>query len=84
MTLDLVAHCVQSEIHLFGKKDNSLRLLYFRYILDAQRKIYSSGIWTCDLRIDVPALYQLSYLALYWQSPYFVNIFVRGGASQKS
>ena len=29
--------------------------------------------------------YQLSYLALHWRSPYFVNIFVRGGgASQKS
>ena len=45
-------------------------------------------MWTCNLRIDVPALYQLSQLhmhvALYWQSPYFVNIFVRGGASQKS
>ena len=24
------------------------------------RKIYKSGIWTCDLQIDVPALYQLS------------------------
>ena len=23
--------------------------------------------------------YQLSLLALYWRSPYFVNIFVRGG-----
>ena len=38
---------------------------------------------TCDLRIDVPGFYQLSYLALHWRSPYFVNIFVRG-ASQKS
>ena len=27
----------------------------------------------------MPALYQLSYLALYWRSPYFVNIFVQGG-----
>ena len=45
--------------------------------MDEQRKIY------CDLRIDVPALYQLSYLALHWRSPYFVNMFVRG-ASQKS
>ena len=35
------------------------------------------------LEPDVPGLYQLSYLALYWRSPYFVNIFVRG-ASQKS
>ena len=30
----------------------------------------------CDLRIDVPGLYQLSYVALHWRSPYFVNIFV--------
>ena len=29
----------------------------FRYILDEQRKIEQSWIWTCDLRIDVPALY---------------------------
>ena len=35
-------------------------LLSVRYILDEQRKIYESGIWTCDLRIDVPVLYQLS------------------------
>ena len=26
----------------------------------------------------MPGLYQLSYLALHWRSPYFVNIFVRG------
>ena len=32
----------------------------------------------------MPALYQWSKPALYWRSPYFVNIFVRGGASQKS
>ena len=25
-----------------------------RYILDEQRKIYLSGIWTCDLWIDMP------------------------------
>ena len=31
-----------------------------RYILDEQRKIYEGGIWNCDLRIDVPALNQLS------------------------
>ena len=30
----------------------------------------------------MPALYQLSYLALYWRSPYFVNIFVRGRQSE--
>ena len=28
--------------------------------LDTQRKIYYSGILNCDLRIDVPALYQSS------------------------
>ena len=33
-------------------------------------------------RIDVPGLYELSYLALHWQSPYFVNIFVRGCQSE--
>ena len=27
----------------------------------------------------MPGLYQLSYLALHWWSPYFVNIFVCGG-----
>ena len=32
--------------------------------------------------IDVPGLYQLSYLALHWRSPYFVNIFVRGRQSE--
>ena len=32
---------------------------------------------------DWRGLYQLSYLAIHWRSPYFVNIFVRGGASQK-
>ena len=26
--------------------------------------------FTCDLRIDMPGLTQLSYLALHWQSPY--------------
>ena len=31
-----------------------------------------------DRRLDVPGLYQPSYLALYWRSPYFVNIFVWG------
>ena len=31
--------------------------------------------WTCGSRIEVPGLYQLSYLALHWRSPYFVNIF---------
>ena len=33
---------------------------YFRKTFDEQRKIDQSGIWTCHLRIDVPALYQLS------------------------
>ena len=49
--------------------------------MDKQRKISESGTWTCNLRIDVPGLYQLSYLALHWRSPYFVNIFVRGGGA---
>ena len=30
-------------------------------------------------RIDSPVLYQLSELAIYCRSPYFVNIFVGGG-----
>ena len=47
-----------------------------------KEKIYKSGTWTCDLRIHVPGLYQLSYLALHWRSPYFVNIFVRGRQSE--
>ena len=29
-----------------------------------------------------PGLYQLSYLALHWRSPYFVNIFVQGCQSE--
>ena len=32
----------------------------FWKVLDEQRKFYYSGIWTCDLRIDVLVLYQLS------------------------
>ena len=32
----------------------------FRSILDEERKMDNSGIWTCDLRIDVPVLYQPS------------------------
>ena len=36
-------------------------------------KFYYSEIWTNDLQITVPVLYQLSYLALCWQSPYFVS-----------
>ena len=30
----------------------------------------------------MPGLYQLSYLALHWRSPYSVNIFVRGRQSE--
>ena len=30
----------------------------------------------------MPGLYQLSYLALHWRPPYFVNIFVRGRQSE--
>ena len=37
---------------------------FLRWILDEQRKFYSSGIWTCDLRIDVPVLYQLPILSI--------------------
>ena len=37
-----------------------------------EQRIDYSGIRTNDLRIN-----QLSYLALYGQCPYFVNIFVR-------
>ena len=41
-------------------------------------KYVYSGIWTCDFRVDVLVLYQLSYLALRWQSSYIVIIFVQG------
>ena len=37
----------------------------------------SVGFEQNNLRINVPVLYQLSYLALYCWCPYFVNIFVR-------
>ena len=47
-----------------------------------KEKLTRAGLETCDLRIDVPGLYQLSYLALHWRSPYFVNIFVRGRQSE--
>ena len=36
---------------------------FFKINLDKHRKIDWSGTWTCDLRIDVPGLYQQSYLA---------------------
>ena len=51
-------------------------------IFGVEQRIDKSGIRTNDLRIDVQVLYQLSYLALYWQCPYFVNIFVRGCQSE--
>ena len=51
-------------------------------IVDKQRQIYESGIWTCVLWIEVPALYQLNSLALYWRFPYFANIFVQGGGGE--
>ncbi len=35
-----------------------------------QRNIYWSGTWTNNFRINLPALYQLSYPALCWRSPY--------------
>ena len=34
-------------------------------------------------QIDVPGLHELSYLALHWRSPYFVNILVRGAPVMK-
>ena len=43
-----------------------------------EQRIDLSEIQTNDLRINVPALYKLSFLALCWQCPYFVNIFVWG------
>ena len=45
-------------------------------------KLTRAGLEPVTLRIDVPGLYQLSYLALHWQSPYFVNIFVRRRQSE--
>ena len=68
-------HCLLNQPPLF--LTHWLGTFYRKY-LDEQRKHYESRIWTRDLRIDVPGLYQLSYLALHWRSPYFVNIFVRG------
>ena len=39
-----------------------------------KRQIYYRGIWAKDLRINL--LYM--YLALFWQSPFFVNNAVQG------
>ena len=36
-----------------GKLTGYIFRYIFRYILDEQRKNYSSGIWTCDLWIEV-------------------------------
>ncbi len=36
-----------------------------------------------DRLINMPALNQLSYLALCWQSPYFVDIYVPGCQSEE-
>ena len=48
-----------------------------------KEKLTRVGLVTCDLRIDVPGLYQLSYLALHWRSPYYMSIsFVRGRQSE--
>ena len=47
-------------------------------------KFTRAGLEPATSGLDVPGLYLLSCLALHWRSPYFVNIFVRGGASQKS
>ena len=44
-------------------------------IFGVEQRIYLSGIKTNDLQINMPALYQLSYIKpLFWRSPYLVNI----------
>ena len=57
--LELGLHLFNIFYHVINHKGNWLGTV-FRYILDKQSKIDQSGIWTCDLRIDVPALYQLT------------------------
>ena len=51
-----------------------------------KEKFTRAGLEPATSGLTCLGLYQLSYLALHWRSPYFVNIFVRGGggASQKS
>ena len=51
-------------------------------------KLTRAGLEPATSGLAMPGLYQVSYLALHWRSPYCVNIFVGGGggggASQKS
>ena len=53
------------KLQLIGKHELAFMTTQFIFLinLDEQGKNYKSGTWTCDLRIDVPGLYQLSYLA---------------------
>ena len=46
--------------HVMKPQGKLTGYIFLDKFFDKQRKIYKSGIWTCDLRIDVPALYQLS------------------------
>ncbi len=57
-----------------GKRTGCCRIIFWV----KHRKVDFIRTITWDLWINVPALYQLSYLALCWRSPYFVNIFVQG------
>ena len=50
----------EENCNVFLKNYEGFFTLFSWKILDEQRKIYSSGIWTCDFRIDMPVLYQLS------------------------
>ena len=52
-------NCLYQKCYVY-KPQEKLTGYIFRLILNEQRKIYSSRTWTCDLRIDVPVLYQLS------------------------
>ncbi len=47
-------------------------------------QFYWSRTWACDFRVTMSVLYQLSYLALCWRSPYFVSIFAQGCQSEAS
>ena len=70
--------------NLFRSCADSLQVKQMKFVIifGVEQRIDKSEIRTNDLRINVPALHQLSYLALYWQCPYFVNIFVRGCQSE--
>ena len=71
---------LQSALSVIKLTDTGAIQVYIIIIinLDEQRKIDESGTWTCDLRIDVPGLYQLSYLALHWRSPLFCQYLCSG------